>query len=563
MKTLSVLLCTQGTYPFSSGGVSTWCDQLCKQMTHVEFTIYALTGLPQVEPLFQLSVNTRGIIPVPLWGMQEPAEFIRTDMSLAELHGRKSTFTNDAVEHVFIPALRRILWTIFADQCSMPLTERHWSDCGRALYEMWKYFQRYDWNLTWKSELTWEVFNSDVMRAVQAFPEHFVHAPSIHDLTVSLRALHHHLMLLNAPLPKHDIVHSTLAGFAAIAGVIAKHAYNTPMVVTEHGIFVREQYIAVSQDKTLTEFVRRFLISFSNVVCKLAYHYADIISPVCRYNSRWELEYGANPDKIRVIYNSIDTDFFVPQPKPPQTAHRPTVVASARVFPLKDLETMIRAAAFVRQEIPDVQFIVYGSTTDEPEYAEHCFSLVESLHLKGTFVFAGLHPRSPAMYTNGDICVLSSISEAFPYAVLEAMSCQRAVVATDVGGIREILEGRPSAASRTKMLHSPHEQSQHEHSQHTQTSHNHLYKRVEEHSTIAACGIIVPPRHPKAFADAVVLLLRDQQLREQLAKRGREEAVRYYQAHTTIEGYQDVYTYLHSIQRGFLPVQRVKASASH
>jgi glycosyltransferase involved in cell wall biosynthesis len=485
---------------------------LCKQMSDVRFTLYALTGLPQMDSLFALPPNASEIIPVPLWGMQEPAEFIRTDVSVLELRERKRAMTNDAVEHGFIPALRRVLLNLYSEQFGVPL-EAH--ECGNALFEMWKYFHRYDWNTTWKAELTWEVFREESLRPFRVFPDKFPAAdvPTIHDLTTALRALHHHLMLLNAPLPERDIVHSTLSGFAGIAGIIAKHAYGTPFLVTEHGIFVREQYLAISNDPTLTPFVKRFLIAMSNLVCKVVYAYADVISPVCQYNSRWEIEYGADPAKIHCIYNSVDTKFFVPQPKPPETASRPTVVASARVFPLKDLETMIRSAWYARKQVSNVQYIVYGSTADEPEYFARCQELVQNLNLAETFTFAGLQPRSPRMYTSGDISVLSSISEAFPYAVLEAMACERAVVATDVGGIREVLQG---------------------------------------------CGIIVPPRNPEAFGDAVVTLLRDENLRRAYGTQGRKETIEKYQAHTTIDSYRALYHQLHHT-RHYAPEQLTDA----
>jgi glycosyltransferase involved in cell wall biosynthesis len=495
MAQYSVLLATQGTYPYSSGGVSTWCDILCTQLHDIDFTVYALVGMPQSEPLFVLPPNVRELIPVPMWGMQEPTEYIQRQMPFRAFVRRKYATSSDVIEHLFIPLLVRLLEHIFAEHHD----QRTLNATGTTLYELWRYFQHYDWNSTWKSERAWEAFLNTCLAQYSLNPIRFPIAdmPSVHDISSAMRSLHHHLMMLNAPVPRTDIVHSTLAGFAGIVGVIAKHAYGTPLVVTEHGIFVREQYMAVSSDHTTSPFFKRFMLSFSNLVCKLMYLYADCISPVCDFNARWEREYGAASSKIHRIYNSVDAQFFVPQPKSPETAHRPTVTAAARVFPLKDLETMIRSAALVRERVPDVQYIVYGATGDEPEYYQRCLALVERLNLRNTFTFYGLHPRSPAMYTNGDITMLSSMSEAFPFAVLESMSCGRPVVATDVGGIREVLEG---------------------------------------------FGLIVPPRNPEALADAAVQLLLDDAWRAELGKKGREQVLRQYQAHVMLDEYRAVYT---------------------
>ena len=66
----TVLLCTEGTYPYVGGGVSTWCDILCRQMPHIDFTLFAVTGNPEVELRYDFPPNARSIVYVPLWSMQ-------------------------------------------------------------------------------------------------------------------------------------------------------------------------------------------------------------------------------------------------------------------------------------------------------------------------------------------------------------------------------------------------------------------------------------------------------------------------------------------------------------
>jgi polysaccharide biosynthesis protein PelF len=492
---ISVLLCTQGTYPFSSGGVSTWCDLLCRQLPNVDFTLYALTGQPQTVPLYTLPENVRRSIAVPMWGMQHPAEYVATHLTFLQIRERERMTTPEIIETMFIPNLRTIVRGILAPNPSI-------RQVSQALYDVWKFTQVYDWNASWKAESTWNAFTHEVQSIVLRFPEMYPNseAPTLHDLNAMLRMLYHLLMCLNAPLPRTDIVHSTLSGFAGIAGILAKFEYGTPLVVTEHGIFVREQYMHISQEKAYSPFAKRFLIQFSNLVCKLVYAAADVISPVCDYNKRWETRFGADEAKIERIYNSVDTEFFRPHPKPPETERVPTVVAATRVFPLKDLETMIRAAAVVRDRIPSVRFIVFGATTDEPEYFARCQALVEKLRLTRNFTFAGLCERSHRIYTTGDISVISSVSEAFPFAVIESMACGRPVVATDVGGIREVLEGG------TEPL-----------------------------------GVIVPPRNPEALGAGIIQLLTDERLRKHLGEKAREEVVKKYHKEFFTNAYLQVY----------------------
>ncbi len=100
------------------------------------------------------------------------------------------------------------------------------------------------------------------------------------------------------------------------------------------------------------------------------------------------------------------------------------------------------------------------------------------------------------MFNIGDISVLSSISEGFPYTVLESMSCARPVVATDVGGVSEALEG---------------------------------------------FGIVVPPRDFEALGAAAVQLLRDDELRLELGRRAREQVLARYRTSQSVAAYRELY----------------------
>src|SRR5439155_25726605 len=74
---LSVLLTTEGTYPYHGGGVSTWCDALTKQLSEVDFTLLAVTMHPYLAPKYELAANVKEVLTVPLWGTEDPAEYGR------------------------------------------------------------------------------------------------------------------------------------------------------------------------------------------------------------------------------------------------------------------------------------------------------------------------------------------------------------------------------------------------------------------------------------------------------------------------------------------------------
>jgi glycosyltransferase involved in cell wall biosynthesis len=514
---LSVLFCAEGTYPFEGGGVSVWCDILCRELTQaryreqrrdIEYTLLAVMGSPNMAPKFNVPANARKLIRVPLWGAQEPAEYILRNENqepvwFSSIYQRKEQTTESIIEAEFVePLLRKFLQ-------SMQAANPNLDEFGRVIYQMWLYFQRYDWNITWKSQAAWNAFIEEILRPYEENPHHFLDSeiPSHLDLTTAMRWMYNFLMPLNVPIPPETgLIHSSIASFAGLAGVIAKFHEGIPFLVTEHGVSIRERYIAISS-ADFGFFAKQFLLTMSGLISRLIYHYADIIAPVANFNRRWEERYGAvDPTKIETIYNGIDPAVFTPKPKPEKTARRPTAVAAARIFPLKDIEMMIRSAAIARETIPNVYYLVYGSLNADPPYVEKCRRLIAELKLEGAFEFGGFHSKPAEIYTEGDISVLSSISEGFPFTVLESLSCARPVVGTDVGGVKEALEPRDDQ------------------------------NNIED-----VFGIVTPPRDHEAFGRGVVKLLQDDHLRLEMGRKGRERVILKFQTAHMVQNYRRLY----------------------
>ena len=100
------------------------------------------------------------------------------------------------------------------------------------------------------------------------------------------------------------------------------------------------------------------------------------------------------------------------------------------------------------------------------------------------------------IFNEGDISILTSISEGFPYTVIESMSCGRPVVATDVGGIKDALED---------------------------------------------CGILCKPRSPEEIAEGVVTLLEDTDLRIELGNKSREKVLLNFTTDRSVKNYLESY----------------------
>lgn len=488
MSARSVLLETEGTYPYAGGGVSTWCHTLCQRLPEVDFTIFAVTGESSPPPRYDLPDNVQSVRRLPLWGHSEPSVHFHPGRLFSDVYLGRLHTTPAAIRHGFLPPFEQVLRRIAAPE-EVTRTD------GSALFALHRFFQTYDYKRAFRTRDTWEAFEHIILR--DGTPDDV--APSLTDASTALRWLYHFLLPLNTPLPRTDLTHTTAAGTCGLSSIVAHWAHGTPMLVTDHGVYLRERYLAISEESSFSFFQKWFLTRLSQFISRLCYQTAALVAPVCHYNRRWEERLGTPPSKIRTIYNGIATDDFAPAPKPVHVPDRPTVVAAAHLFPLKDIETMIRSCAVARQHVPDVQYRLYGALDLNPSYTETCQRLIRSLDLDEHFVLGGFHDTPTALYHEGDISVLSSISEGFPYAVLEAMACGRPVVATDVGGVRE---------------------------------------------AVSDCGIVVPPRNAEKLGTGVARLLSTPDLRAKLARRSRARVLDTFRLSDAIDTYRAVYNQL-------------------
>lgn len=194
--------------------------------------------------------------------------------------------------------------------------------------------------------------------------------------------------------------------------------------------------------------------------------------------------------KIEVIYNGYDLTPFLAleQPSGAQRAHpnradrAVTLTIVGRLVPIKGHKFLLRA--FSKLRIP-ARLVIVGDGVLREELEQ----LAEELGVRRNVDFLGYKKDVVPVYRETDISVLSSLNEGAPVAVIEALACARPVIATDVGGVRDLLG-----------------------------------KTVE---TIAGgvclCerGILVPPAHADALAAALEYLVNNPEIGYETGKRGR------------------------------------------
>jgi glycosyltransferase involved in cell wall biosynthesis len=467
---MNVALTAEGTYPHQFGGVSVWCDQLIRGMPDHDFQLVALVANGMEPVRWELPDNVVSVAAVPIWGPPP---------TIPRRH-RRSRST---------PPLRELLDVLLA-----PPREAQ-DRFAEVLRELFEYAQTENLSASLASEEAVRLL-SDTWRGWP--PDSAEAEPTLHDAVTAMQLLEHCLRPLSHPPVQADVVHAVTNGMGALPALAAKWRHGTPIVVTEHGIYMREQYLHSRQFPYRWP-VRALYLRFMRRLCSLGYHEAEMITPGNVYNKRWEQQLGADLSRVRTIYNGVDPGDFPAVDDEPEV---PTISWAGRIDPIKDLETLLRAFALVHQQIPAARLRLFGSAgAGQEAYLERCRALTVELEISEAATFEGRVADIRDAYAAGHVVVLCSISEGFPYTLIEAMTCGRPCVATDVGGVTEAL---------------------------------------------AETGMVVPPRSPEALAEACLILLRDTDQRQRLGAAARVRALQYFTVDRAISAFDEIYTFLGS-----------------
>jgi glycosyltransferase involved in cell wall biosynthesis len=174
--------------------------------------------------------------------------------------------------------------------------------------------------------------------------------------------------------------------------------------------------------------------------------YTDLIIANSMAGRAYFVRLGYAANRILVIPNGFETDRFSPDSGARGRAREgwgvasntPLVGLAARLDPIKDHPTFLRAAALLTQRMPDVKFVCIGGG-GTAEYERELKQLATALAIDDRVIWAGETADMPAAQNGLDVATLVSSSEGFPNAVGEAMACTIPCVVTDVGDSAEIV----------------------------------------------------------------------------------------------------------------------------
>jgi len=419
---ISVLMTTEGTYPYLPGGVSVWCNQLVQRLKDVQFHVFAIVPSPKHPLRFELPPNVASCTPFPLWGTNLPGV---QESRVSTYYRRALRTTGMAIEQHFLSHFVLLVRSILVPNA--PPT-----DLAKAMLALHRYFAEYDYATTMQSEQAWSAFLDGCS---QWLPEDG--KLNLEEATACMRWLLRYLGILSVPYPAVDVVHSSIAGLAGVPGVLARLERGTPYVLTEHGIYFRELYLSLAQSGFSVN-CRRFLLGLNEAIVRMNYHYADLVTTLGDFNRAWQVRLGAHPSKIVTVPNGVDPAKFFPQVE--RRSPQLTVLTLARVYPLKGIDVLLRAVGLLHDRIPQVKFRILGEVADEAYY-QRCKAIVAKNGIESRIEWGETSDPAGALAEAHLFC-LPSISEGMPYSVLEAMLSGCPVVATDVGNVASVLSGK-------------------------------------------------------------------------------------------------------------------------
>ena len=225
------------------------------------------------------------------------------------------------------------------------------------------------------------------------------------------------------------------------AMALAKAVRRDRIELLHSWLYIGNMYAVLAR---LSGAVRRFVPSARSCTTKggmhlrvlnvVAFRCADrIVCNAHRVGAYIVSKYLAPRAKVEVVHNGLDLERFSPRPGSHGDGLRIGTVG--RLVPLKNLPMFIEAAALVRAECPTAMFYIVGVGPERAPMEQ----LVRERGLADAVCFLGERHDVPALLQEWDLFWLTSLWEGLPNVVLEAMASGVPVIATDVGGTRELV----------------------------------------------------------------------------------------------------------------------------
>ncbi|MBL9007044.1 MAG: GT4 family glycosyltransferase PelF [Myxococcales bacterium] len=490
---VDVTLLLEGTYPYVSGGVSSWVHQIIRGLPDLTFSLVFLGGAPSQygAPKYTLPGN---VVTLRTEYLMESGQTLKPHTC----PGHPGRFADSQAVHAVLRDTQQELPTDLIQRLLDSIGQEDGIPAADFLL----------------SRAAWDSICDDYHR--------FCAAASFVDYFWTVRTMHAPIFKLAEiarSLGPSRVYHAVSTGYAGLLGAFLHHKHHQPLIITEHGIYTKERKIDLAQADWIVDsseeqsdglragigYIRTLWIRFFQGIGRLAYGAADPIISLYEGNRQRQIADGAVASRTEIIPNGIDLARFAPLRT--QRAERvpPILGLIGRVVPIKDIKTFIRAMRVVCNRIPEAEGWIVGPTEEDPVYARECVDLVNSLGLADRVKFLGFQKVENILPKLG-LMVLTSISEAQPLVLLEGFASGLPAIATDVGSCREI-----------------------------------IYGATAEDRALGSAGAVVSIAHPDATAEAAVSLLQDPARWQEAQRAGIQRVERSYTQQDMLKSYRRTY----------------------
>src|SRR3954470_25015630 len=301
----------------------------------------------------------------------------------------------------------------------------------------------------------------------------------------------HRAILSEARANGADVIHAHWAIPTGPAAVLAARKLRVPSVITMHG---GDVYVNPEQGY---DFPTRWYV---RPALRWTLRHAGALTAITEDCRQHALRAGAPDDHIRLVFNGTDLRRFSPgaNGSAPDMQFGPNMIFACRqLFPRKGIRFLLEAAAQLKPRFPDLKVVLAGDGFERPELAR----LAADLGIESDVTFLGWVPNAdlPPYYRAAAVSVIPSLEEGFGIPAAEAMGCEVAVVASDAGGLPEVVED-------------------------------------------GVTGLVVPRGDSAALAKAIGSLLADPERRRQMGQAGRARALRLFDWDRTAEQFEELYS---------------------
>lgn len=241
----------------------------------------------------------------------------------------------------------------------------------------------------------------------------------------------------------------------------------------------------------------KILMALTSKLHKKTVKKSDAIITITNYVKNLYLKF-LDEEKIWVIPLGIDTERFKPVENLNKEENCYEILFTGYLYKIKGVEHLIKAIRIVleKEKKRNVILRIVGEGPEKPRLEK----LAEALKIKNKVIFEGFIPYTEIhkYYQKCDIFCFPTLGEPFGKAIVEAMACSKPVIASNIGGPKEIIDNEVN-------------------------------------------GLLVPPANPEKIAEKIINLLEDKQLRKKIGENARKKAIEKYSWRKISQDYHKLY----------------------